>query len=197
MGRCDQMFRSGFCQGRDWGPSWAQVGQSGSSYASPLTAVGTGVGRGDTHITQLRTPQQCQACASTHTCTCSCTDTRYTHKHSLPPWQRHPQPPPAVRILYPRGRPRTIPLLPGPHLPQAGLFPPRLVFSPPSSHGALPSRSTQGAARPACGAGEEAKISSLPSRLPSLPTPALDLSHLLSWGSHPPGASHPPIDLYS
>lgn len=137
MGRCDQMFKSGFCQGRDWGPSWAQVGQSGSSYASPLTAVGTGVGCGDTHHPAVYTTAMPGLRKHTHMHMVMHRYRVHPQTHSLPPWQRHLQPPPAVRILYPRGRSWTTPLLPGPHLPQAGLFPPCPVFPPPSSHGAL------------------------------------------------------------
>lgn len=68
MRRCGQMFRSGFCQERDWGPSWAQVGQSEGSHMLLSAQLWAQVwAHEDTHVTQLCTPQQCRACANTHT----------------------------------------------------------------------------------------------------------------------------------
>lgn len=94
--------------GLQLGPVWASWRQP---YASPLTAVGTGVGPWrHTHITQLRTlTAMLGLCKCTHMHVCAhghAQTPRYTHEHthSLSPWQRHSsQPPPAVSILYPQG----------------------------------------------------------------------------------------------
>lgn len=77
------MFRSGICQERDWGSSWAQVGQSrGSHMLLPSQLWAHVWALEDTHITQLCTPTAVpgfhkRVCALTHTHT----HTTVMHRH--------------------------------------------------------------------------------------------------------------------
>lgn len=166
MRRCGQMFRSGICQERDWGPSWAQVGQSEGKHMLLSAQLWAQVwAHEDTHTRHPAVHTTAMQGLCKHAHTWSCMDTGYTHEHthSLP----HP-----VRILYSQGPSvDNTPSSWAPPFPSLSL-PPCPVLTPPPSHRAHPSRSTQGGA-PACGEGEETKVAPFPPRLASLPTPAL------------------------
>jgi len=92
--------------GLQLGPSWAIPGPPHAL----SSAVGTGVDpRG--HVSPSTHPQQCQARESARMCTCTHTVVHKlqgdTHKHSQgldgKATSTRPQPPQAVRILYPQG----------------------------------------------------------------------------------------------
>lgn len=180
--------------GLQLGPGWAIQGQP---YASPLTAVGTRVGpRGHTHHPAVHTHSSArlsQACVRAHTHTHThhghAQTPRYIHRHTVSLYDKDtcapPQPPPAVRILYPRGQAWKTTLLPGSHLLQASLSHPVWSSNTPLLW-SLPSRSTQGVAQHV---GQGRGPQSTPSFPDSPPSP------LLPWDlSHPrPGASRPPV----
>lgn len=181
--------------GLQLGPVWASWGQP---YASPLTAVGTGVGpRRHTHITQLRTLTAMLGL-------CKCTHMQSVHmdmhRHPGTPTNTHtvsvhgkdtpPSPLQLSASFTPRGQAWTTPLLPGPHLPQASLLPCPVASATPLPAGSPIQKLT------GCGTSmlRGGTIAALPPRFPSLPIPALGLLPPPLLRLPPkPGASRPPI----
>lgn len=111
MGRCGQMFRPGTCQEGIRAPAGPRLGDPREPYASPLTAVGAGVGpQGHTHHPAVHT----LACIRSP-------DTRAhprTHTRSLSMAKTPPSPSGCQNPLTPQGPSLDNPLCLGPCLPQ-------------------------------------------------------------------------------
>lgn len=154
---------------------WAQVWAHGDSHTSPSCAHHSKPGlcrHAHGHAQTPGTP---------------------VNTHSLLHGKQLPPAPPAVRILYLR-RDRSLgnPLLPEPTFPKpvsSTLCSPCTIPFP----GGSPIQKHMGCG-PAQHAGKGRRPNSLPSLPDSHPSPLLprDLSHLLSCGSRPTGASRPP-----
>lgn len=170
--------------GLQLGPGWAIPGPPHAL----SSAVGTGVDpRG--HVSPSTHPQQCQARESARMCTCTHTVVHKlqgdTHKHSHgldgKATSTQPQPPQAVRILYPQGLGlEDTPSSRAPPSPSLSLSHPVWSAAPPFLWGS-PVQKHTGCGTSTWGRGGPA-VSPAP-------------SPLLPWDlSHPgPGASRPPV----